>query len=171
MNIRLTLPFIVAGFLMTGFISSLSNNPKNLEIFNSPAGTKTWDGGAAGDWNIAGNWNPSGIPGSGDDVVIGSGSLVTFTSGTSTINSINVNSPDGRLVLTGGSFTVSSASSLYDLKIIGATALFNGSTSVERFELYGSSTAEGILGGSGTVTINDFFRWYGPSPYAGPPLC
>ena len=32
--------------------------------------TKTWAGGATGNWNVAGNWSPSGVPVTGDDVVI-----------------------------------------------------------------------------------------------------
>ncbi len=101
MNIRLTLPFVLAGFMMTGLISFLSETPVLPLIILSPEGTKTWDGGATGDWNVAGYWNPDGIPGSGDDVVIGSGSIVTFSSGTSTVNSITVSSPDGQLAVNG----------------------------------------------------------------------
>lgn len=32
--------------------------------------TKTWSGGATGTWNTASNWTPSGVPATGDDVVI-----------------------------------------------------------------------------------------------------
>ena len=32
--------------------------------------TKTWAGGATGNWNVASNWSPSGVPATGDDVVI-----------------------------------------------------------------------------------------------------
>jgi len=32
--------------------------------------TKTWSGGATGNWNVSGNWTPSGVPATGDDVVI-----------------------------------------------------------------------------------------------------
>ena len=32
--------------------------------------TKTWDGGATGNWNVASNWSPSGVPATGDDVII-----------------------------------------------------------------------------------------------------
>jgi len=32
--------------------------------------TKTWDGGATGNWNVSGNWSPSGVPATGDDVII-----------------------------------------------------------------------------------------------------
>ena len=32
--------------------------------------TKTWAGGATGNWNVASNWSPSGVPATGDDVII-----------------------------------------------------------------------------------------------------
>ncbi len=48
--------------------------------------TKTY---VSGNWNVAGSWNPSGIPGSTDDVVISSSvSITNFAS--STINSLTI---------------------------------------------------------------------------------
>ncbi len=43
------------------------------------AATKTYNGPASGDWNIAANWSPSGIPTSIDDVIIPLGKSVTIT--------------------------------------------------------------------------------------------
>jgi hypothetical protein len=46
----------------------------------SHAATKTWtNGGGTGNWNNNANWSPSGVPGSGDDVVFNSSSVASCT--------------------------------------------------------------------------------------------
>jgi hypothetical protein len=40
----------------------------------SHGATKTWTAGSNSTWNTAGNWTPSGVPGSGDDVIFSSSS-------------------------------------------------------------------------------------------------
>src|ERR1035441_1482823 len=42
------------------------------------AATVTWVGGS-GDWNTTSNWNTGSLPGTNDDVVIGSGPAITVT--------------------------------------------------------------------------------------------
>jgi hypothetical protein len=54
--------------------------------------TKTWTG--SGLWNTAGNWSPSGVPASGDDVVIGTTAHSPVLSGSTTVNTIAINGSD-----------------------------------------------------------------------------
>ena len=68
--------------------------------------TVTWIGGS-GDWNTVTNWSTGALPGTGDDVVIGSGPAitVTYSSGSQVVNSIQ---SQQAFVLSGGVLTVSS---------------------------------------------------------------
>jgi hypothetical protein len=54
------------------------------------AGTKTW-AGTTTSWNTAGNWSPSGVPGTGDDVVVSGGSDLSIDT-TVDVASLSVNS-------------------------------------------------------------------------------
>jgi hypothetical protein len=48
------------------------------EFYYSHAVVKTWNGGAAGNWNTAGNWLPTGVPGPSDDVIFNSLAVVNM---------------------------------------------------------------------------------------------
>jgi hypothetical protein len=69
------------------------------------AATVTWIGGS-GDWDTTTNWSTSALPGTNDDVVIGSGAAITVTHslGTDTVRSIL---SQQAFVVSGGSLTVS----------------------------------------------------------------
>jgi hypothetical protein len=72
------------------------------------AATKTWTGASSTSWSTAANWSPSGVPLSGDVILI-PGGLANYpvVNSTVTANTISVNSSG-----TGGSLTVTSGGSL-----------------------------------------------------------
>jgi autotransporter-associated beta strand protein len=41
-----------------------------LLVGNASAATRTWTGGTSTGWDTAANWNPSGVPATGDDVIL-----------------------------------------------------------------------------------------------------
>ena len=47
-------------------------------FFYSHAAIRTWNGGAAGNWNTAGNWLPATVPGPSDDVIFNSSAVVNM---------------------------------------------------------------------------------------------
>ncbi len=159
MKMRSAMCVLIAAFLVAAFVFLVSGKRIVSSASRTPTATKTWNGGSLGYWNVAGNWIPSGIPGAGDDVIIGVGNTVTYTGATSTVSSIDC---DGSLIVAGGALAVTNASSLNSLEVRGASA-FNSDTSVTAFQLWGNATVEGVLGGSGTITFTDQFYWYGAS--------
>ena len=162
MKMRSAMCIFIAAFLVSAFVFLVSSERIVSSAPLDPTVAKTWNGGIEGYWNVAGNWSPPGIPDAGDDVTIGAGNTVTFTGGTSTIQSIHC---DGSLIISSGSFTVVNASTLNYLEVNGASAFFNGATTVKTLWLWGNATTEAVLGGTGTMTITDEFRWYGANPY------
>ena len=70
---------------------------------------KTWTGASSTDWNTAGNWSASGVPGSGDDVIIpttpSGGRMPTISSGTFTISTLTIQT-GATLTQTGGTLSV-----------------------------------------------------------------
>lgn len=96
-----------AGFRRSGLVSLLFLAGLFLFVSDSAlAVTKTSTG--SGNWNTAGTWSPSGVPASGDDVIIANGHTVTvngsFTCATLTFNSGN--SPTGVTISGTNSLTV-----------------------------------------------------------------
>ena len=162
MKMRAAICVLLAILLASAYIYLISDESIALSATDLPSVAKSWIGASTGDWNVGTNWSPTGVPGAGDDVTIGAGYVVSYTSGTSTIQSIDC---DGSLIISGGALTVTSASTLNYLEICGARAYFNGDTTVVSFILWGSATSEGIVGGSGTMTYTYEFHWYGPYPY------
>ncbi|MBR9978164.1 MAG: T9SS type A sorting domain-containing protein [Bacteroidetes bacterium] len=128
----------------------------------SSAVTKTWSGGAIGDWGNGFNWTPNGVPGSGDDVVISSSASITNGSAT-TINSITVSSAATIISdyqITVGNTTISaplyleyesSTGNVNGINILSITNL-NLSGTIER----GSSwtTSDVRISISGTITMS-----------------
>ena len=120
--------------------------------------TKNWIGTGAGagtsDWNTATNWNPSGIPGSADDVTIAITSAnptITFsgTPGTITINSLTFtvsgNNNTGKLDIGGNTL------------IITSNAIFNnpsGNSMTSLLVGVNGGTAAGVMDFGGTVTMS-----------------
>ncbi len=123
--------------------------------------SKNWTG-TAGDnqWSNANNWNPSGVPGSGDNVCIASTFTSTITIGTlgsanQTITSLNSGAP---ISFTGGPLTVSgSATFSSSLSISAGTLTFNGATSIATFTLSGNSA----MSGTGAVSVTGTMNWTG----------
>ena len=68
---------------------------------------KTWTGAVSTAWATAGNWSlPNAVPGTTDDVVIGSGTnQPTYSTGTTTVRNITVNN-GGTLTVSGGTLNV-----------------------------------------------------------------
>ena len=76
-----------------------------FSIANMEAATKTWTGAAGSEWNIASNWSPSGVPSSGDDVIIPVvANMPTISSGTVSLRKLTI-SAGVTLTQTGGTFT------------------------------------------------------------------
>ena len=77
-----------------------------LNFQNSFAATKTWNGSVSSDWTDPSNWDPSGVPGTGDDVVITaplSRYPVILSSQSISIRNIKINS--GGSISISGTFT------------------------------------------------------------------
>jgi len=119
----------------------------------------TWTGANSSNWNDDGNWNPSGVPGSGDDVIINSGTVNINTTPNAVIGSLTMNG--GTLDLFGGlSLTINGSSNVES----GATLETRGS-----LILNDNLTVEGLLeltggdgiSGPGNLTINGNFNWSG----------
>src|SRR5262245_53224926 len=87
-----------------------------------PVGPVVWINPGDGDWNDASNWSTLSVPALSDDVIIGSGVVVTYASTPGGARSLDC---DGGLVITGGSLELSEASSIADLALSGGT-LFAG---------------------------------------------
>jgi hypothetical protein len=67
--------------------------------------TKTWNGSTSNAWSTASNWAPSGVPATGDDVIIPANlSRYPSTSGAVTIRNFTINGGD--IQLNGNDFTV-----------------------------------------------------------------
>lgn len=97
-----------------------------------------WTGGGGNNsWHTAANWNLNRVPAVGDDVVIPDMTPnvnVTFSSGSSTINSLTSSE----------AFTLSAG-----ILIIDMASSFNNAVSF----------SGGVLGGSGDVTVNGVISW------------
>lgn len=100
--------------------------------------TSTWSQLTDGFWDVVGNWFPQ-APGAGDDVVIApagtTGVTVTFRGGVAEVASLQAQA--SKLVVNGGALRLNATSSIQDLGI-----------------------RDGVLGGSGTVTVQSL-NWLG----------
>ncbi len=56
--------------------------------------TKTWTGAVSTDWNDPNNWSLFGVPGSADDVVIGTTANSPTLSASTTVNTVSINGSD-----------------------------------------------------------------------------
>ena len=143
---------------------------------HSFAGTKTSTG--SGNWNTGSSWSPSGVPSTGDDVVIAAGHTITINNNTANLGSITIsgtlvigNNNTNRNVNVSGSIVINSGgvfrtagnggnslniggnltnNGTFDMVISGATAdlTFDGSA---------NQTVSGTGGTSdfNTITINN----------------
>jgi hypothetical protein len=128
--------------------------------------TRTWTGSVSTDWNDANNWNPPGVPGSGDDVVIGTtaNAPVLNTSASITVNTITINGSDiltlsilgsnTQLNVTNG-VTLSSTGGILGSGILAANVTATGAATITAssspLEVTGAITDSG---NALTITIN-----------------
>src|SRR5260221_8886962 len=114
------------------------------------AGQKSWTGtsGTTPTWSQSGNWTPSGVPGTGDSVVIGNASFTggnqpTITTAVSNIQSLTIgtNVAATLTIGSGGSLTVTG--NLYgDISGVASTIAVGAQT----FTVQGTAT----IGGNGS---------------------
>lgn len=132
-----------------------------LGVFAAPAmaATKTFTGAVDSSWNTAGNWNPSGVPGSGDDVVINN-ETVHITGADASARSISINTAtpfSGGLSIDDHTLTVSSSgTSTIDgyLNVAGTLDLGDPTT-------YGGSSDSNGINIGGTLNIGASFTMTG----------
>ena len=89
-------------------------------IASTEAATKNWTGATSSEWNIASNWSPSGVPSSGDDVIIPVvANMPIIISGTVTIQKLTI-SAGATLTQTGGVLTPTDDIAIFGLFIQNA---------------------------------------------------
>ena len=131
-------------------------------------GTKTWDGGATGDWNVSSNWSPAGVPVTGDDVVINTvGCTVTLDdhigggqtnlglgSLTITAGTLQTNDGSNRMLTVTGKTTLGPDSGAADQATLNCTGsdMFLGSTKTDGLGLHVKQGGT-FVGGSGNHTM------------------
>jgi len=128
--------------------------------------TKTWIGGTNTNWNTASKWSPSGVPGQGDDVIIGP---ITGGNNQPTIGNLEMgqwNMPsslvvDGNAILTiTGNITVVASATI---EIKGGGTINHSGTSNTTFPGYGSATmtiTNGTFSSNGTFSVNSTLTMY-----------
>lgn len=119
--------------------------------------TRNWlNPGTNGDWNDENNWSPSGVPGPGDDVVLGSsGSSYTVTLSTAaSVTSVTVQDSATLILTNGNSLSTSSGIILDTNSYLGGagTVTANGGISGTGTLEAGTSTTGGILDVFGTIS-------------------
>ena len=125
------------------------------------AETKTSQTGAV-NFNTASSWSPSGVPQSGDDIVIPNGSFLTIDA-TATVKSMNLQS--GGFVFVNNPLTISGASSsnseIAGNLTVSANVTFSdsnltnsGSMSVDAGKQVIFSSNSSTISNTGTITLN-----------------
>ena len=104
--------------------------------FKVNATSYTWTGANNNDWNNSGNWSPGGIPGTGDDVTIGSGTCFVNTTSPS-INMLDVSGGGGGTVIISGHLILNA-----DLNTAGTI-----------------TQTDGTIQGSGNLIVSGTFNW------------
>ena len=142
--------------------------------------TKTWVGGASGSWNDANLWSPTGVPGTSDDVVFGTGTAVVSFSGDGAVQSLTLNngadvtffpvdaSADRGLNLTGATTTelvVNSGCTLtldgFAGSTVGFTLEFPSGGAAETADISGTLSVDGT-GSGGDFATNGNTVTFGP---------
>ena len=125
----------------------------NTVSYVLPSFTVKWIGSNNGSWSAAANWSPANVPGPTDDVLIGVAENVNFNiTGSSTIDAL-YSAAGSTISISGGTLTVSSASSVSDVE--GSLALSGAGTFTPNVQmtLAGLTQSGGLLTGTGTVTV------------------
>ena len=141
---------------ITPFANASSETPIT-DIWTPFTPTITWTGNAAnGSWHTASNWNLNRVPAAGDSVIIpnlANTSLVTFSSGTTSIK--NVSCAEA-FAVQGGTLTLAAASSCSNAFTFSSGTL-NGAGNVS---LTGPFTwSGGDMAGTGTTTVASGVTW------------
>ncbi|HEX4078922.1 MAG TPA: hypothetical protein VHX61_08635 [Rhizomicrobium sp.] len=127
-----------------------------LEAPSLPPGYSIyWAVDKDGSWSTKADWSGDRLPGSSDNVGINTTDLhtVTFSSGTSTVNSLTVGNDD--LVVSGGSLTVSSGASFANsLTVSAGTLTLDGSVSIDQLTQTGGTLNIGGTLSAGEVTLD-----------------
>ena len=113
--------------------------------------TRTWDGGAGTfSWHDANNWNPDGVPQAADDVIIDvPGTItVTFSTGTSTINSLTCQE---NLTFTGGTLILTTTAVMHGAATLNGGTLQGGTWDLTAGSLSATANSANRLTG---VTVN-----------------
>ena len=118
--------------------------------FPARAATIAWTNTSGGSWSVAANWSPNSIPGSSDDVFItSSGTYTVIMNVSPTISSLTLGGASGLQTLTNTSQTLSlSLASMVNTN--GVLGMNNG-----------------VLSGSGSLSINGQVYWNGGSSGSG----
>lgn len=111
------------------------------------AATKTWTGATSTNWSTASNWSSSGVPGSGDDVIIPS-NLTTYPVLTANVSIRNFTMNGGTTATSGFNFTVSN-------NLIINDGVFNSGTSTISSDDIEINNGEFILQGNRLNLGND----------------
>ena len=134
--------------------------PEILETRIAPA-SANWIGGVSNNWADAGNWDTGQVPGAqaGDatslDVTINvPGVTVNLPSGSFAIHSLTVVGND-HLGISGGSLTLSAASSITNLDLTSGTITANAKLSLTGFSTLdgGGSNFSGVIENDGALSI------------------
>src|SRR6516225_878804 len=134
-----------------------------IRLWKGPSGTTSSP--KSGGWNSSSNWSPSGVPVTGDDVVLGGTGTYTLTlniSATPNLNSLTINDGNATLAIGSATLNVTGTSSTAinitaghitiaggKINDAGGMALASSSSS-----LSGWGSVAGSLSGNGTVTAN-----------------
>ena len=134
-----------------------------IRLWKGPSGTTSSP--KSGGWNSSSNWSPSGVPVTGDDVVLGGTGTYTLTlniSATPNLHSLTVNDRRATLAIGNATLNVAGTSSTAinitaghitiaggKINDAGGMALASSSSS-----LSGWGSVAGSLSGNGTVTAS-----------------
>ena len=152
---KLRQPTTVAAFIPLLCSVIIATSPKPARC-----AAVSWTSDAAGSWSAAANWNSyPNLPAASDDVTIDDPNAeitVTHSTGSDSINSLSSNES---LIVSGGTLSLASGSSVNAaLTINGGTLNVNGDAGLT---VSGAATiSDGVLGGSGAVAFHDL-RWTG----------
>lgn len=114
----------------------------NLTGTGTVGSSKTWNGSASSNWNVASNWSPNGVPTSSDCVVVPASANPPIISGTSyqafaysltiqnggilTVNSTNYITVTNTVnVISGGQFLIKNGASLIQTNNVANTGVVN----------------------------------------------
>src|SRR6516164_5100514 len=134
-----------------------------IRLWKGPTGTTA--NPKNGNWNRSSNWSPSGVPGAGDDVVLGGAGIYTLTlniSATPNLHSLAINDGSATLAIGSATLNVTGTSSTAINVTVGHITIAGGrindaggmALASSSSSLSGSGSVAGSLSGSGTVTAS-----------------